>query len=134
MHKGFTLIECVIAILLLTIVLVGGMAFYFYSYGNLQAATHRRMAMQVANAVLEGLKNAGYSNLPNPAPASPGLWRGPTNVAIGGLNGQENIYVFDVDDNGGGTDYKQVRVELIWAEPGRVDNQVLVLDTFIAPR
>ena len=141
MRKGFTIIECLISILLLAITLAGGMAFYFYSTGYLAAATHRRIAAELANARLEEIKNAGYANLPEPAPAAPGLWDDPDvpgvppePVTISGLTGQQEVYVRDIDINGGGTDYKQVEVKIIWNEPSRAGSQEVTLDTFIAPR
>ena len=129
MQKGFTIIECLISILLLAIVMVGGMAFYFNSTGHLTAATHRRIAAELANARLEAIKNNGYAVLP-PQPLGPplGIWLGPTDITIGGLTGQQEVYVFDVEN------YKEVRVRIYWNEANAVGLQEVILDTYIAPR
>lgn len=133
--KGFTIIECLISILLLAIVMAGGMAFYFYSTGYLASATHRRIAAEMANARLEQIKNSGYANLPDPAP---GLWDDPSvpgvppePVTIGSLPGQQEVYIFDIDENGGGTDYKQAEVKITWTEPSKTGPQEMVLETYI---
>lgn len=124
---GFTLIECVISLLLLAVVLVGGMAFYFYSDKSLTIATHRRMATELANARLEELKSGGLAGLPNPVPP-------PANIDIGSLVGQQAVSISDVDDplTPGTNDYKQVQVKIDWSEPEQTSNQEVVLDTFIA--
>lgn len=116
------------------------MAFYFYSTGYLAGATHRRIAAETANARLEQIKNSGYANLPDPAPGAPGLWDDPSvpgvppePVTIGSLPGQQEVYVFDIDQNGGGTDYKQVEVRIAWVEPSKTGNQTMTLETYIAP-
>lgn len=132
MKRGFTLVECLISLLLVIIVLVGGAGFYFYASQILRGSTHRRIAAEIADSKTEEIKNAGYSSLPNPAPG--GLWQGPINVTIGGLTGQENIYVYDIDDDEDTiTDYKQVKVKVNWPEPGKSTGQEISLDTYLAP-
>ena len=51
--KGFTLIEVLVSLLLLTLILLGGMSFYFYSDQHTQTALHRRVAAGIAESVME---------------------------------------------------------------------------------
>ena len=58
--NAFTLIECMISLLLIAIVLAGGIAYYFYSNDYLQAAIRKRIATEIASSKLEEIKNKGY--------------------------------------------------------------------------
>lgn len=130
---GFTIIELLISLLLLTIVFIAGMAFYFYSNQFMLTSFHRRVATELANSIMEQIKQDGYDSLPNPAPTS-GLWQGPIPINIEDLTGNQNIYVTDIDDDGdNATDYKQVNVEIDWQEPGKKNQQTIKLETYIAP-
>ena len=125
-NQGFTLIECTIALLLLTIVLVGGMAFYFYSYSYFQTANHKRIAMQIANAKLEDLKNIDdYSSLEAKNNEH-------TAESVGGVSYDKYVYVSDGPENPT-YQYKQVRVRVAWVDPAKSAPQEIVLDTYIAP-
>ena len=119
---GFTIIECLISLLILAILMTGGMAFYQYSNDLMKAATHKRIAVEIANAKMEDIKKNGFGSLPS----IDGLWQ--TNpITIAGLSGQQNVYVYDVSN------YKRVAVENTWLEPGKTGNQVVKLETYIAP-
>jgi len=131
--SGFTLIESVIALLLIAMMLSGGLALYLYSQGHLNAAIHRKMATNIANSRMEEIKNGGYGNLPDPAPVSPGIWTGPSSVAIAGLTGTETDYVFEFDADGDGlNDSKHIRVDISWHQPDKTAAQHVTLDTIIA--
>ncbi|MDD5729683.1 MAG: prepilin-type N-terminal cleavage/methylation domain-containing protein [Candidatus Omnitrophica bacterium] len=125
MNKGFTLIEALIALLLLAITVVGSMAFYFYSNQSTAITVHRRMAVEFANSELEGLKNTPYDNIVSKSPA--------VNITTGNLselNGKEEILVAeDVSHN-----FKQISVTITWTEPASGLGQNLVLNTYIAKR
>ena len=114
--KGLTIIECLIALLLLTITLVGGMAFYFYSSELLGYATHTRIALSIANASLEELKKDINASLP-------------TSVAIGDLppEAQPPPTIEDVP----GRPYKHVQIQITWHEPSRDGQQNIILDTYM---
>jgi prepilin-type N-terminal cleavage/methylation domain-containing protein len=130
---GFTIIECLISLLLLVIIMIGGMAFYTYASQYTRAALHKRAALEIANTRMEAMRNSGYSSLPDPAPVS-GLWQGPLNISVANIAGQENIYVYDVDENiDGVTDYKKVSVEIKWQQAGNTSWQTIKLETYIAP-
>lgn len=128
LRKGFTIAECLISLLLLTVILVGGMAFYFYSTEYLSFATHRRMVTELANAEAEDIRNDGFASLPDPVPN--GLWlaRSQEAVTIGSLSGTKDVYVFDVP----GVGYKQVEVRISWNEPGKTATQEIAINTYIS--
>ncbi|KPK96717.1 MAG: hypothetical protein AMJ95_12660 [Omnitrophica WOR_2 bacterium SM23_72] len=131
--KGYTLIEVLVSLLLLTLILLGGMSFYFYSDQHTQTALHRRLAVGIAESTMEQIKRNGYASLPEPAPTH-GLWQGPLTLNVNQLPAAENIYVYDVDDNGDSLiDYKQVCIEVTWQDPGNSLQQQVKVDSFIAP-
>jgi prepilin-type N-terminal cleavage/methylation domain-containing protein len=125
-RKGLTLIECLIALLLLAITVVGGMSFYFHSNQYLRGSIYRRLAAEIANAQMEQIKRNGFAGLP----AADGLWTSQT-IDIGGLTGggTQNVYVYDVDSGA----YKHVLIETDWQEPGQTTQERVRLDTHIAP-
>jgi len=109
--RGFTLIESLISLILLSIVLTGGMQFYFNSQKLVSLASHKRLALHIANARLEEMRKNGYGALPNPAPG-PGVVT-TTTITVGGLTASRVETVVDVDANGDSvTDYKSVDVEV----------------------
>lgn len=132
MSKGFTIIECLISILLLAIVMAGGMAFYFYSNEYFQGSIHKKIAVEIINSDIEKIRKDGFAELPD----ADGLWKS-EDQNIRGLTGFTNnkrIYVYQVDKNGDGNiDYKHVRIELNWQEAGKQTQQAVRLDTYISP-
>ena len=89
--------------------------------------------MGIAESKMEQIRESGYSSLPAPAP-SDNHWQGPLAVSIEELPAAENVYVYDIDDNGdSSTDYKQVSIEIAWQDPGNSLQQQIKLDSFIAP-
>ena len=129
-NKGFGLIETLISILLLSIVLTGGMAFYFNGNEFMGLAKHKKMALEIANSKLEDLKNFGYGSLP---PAGTLVV---TNIAVGGLSAVQTTTVTNQDDPVGGNpvDYKEVRVRVDWTEAGKITApQQIDLTTFMSP-
>ena len=133
MRKGFTIIECLISVILLAITMVGSMAFYFYSTGHLAGATHKRIAAELANAKMEELKNTDYDDITNDTQnitisATPG-------IPMSGINGTENVTVNPGGGHFGGPEYKEVHVEIAWSEPTKSGlQQKVTLSTNIAPR
>jgi len=137
--KGLTLVECLIALLVLTILLTVGMSLYFYSQESLQGAVNKRIAAEMASAELEYLKNSDYDVLDeaildpdNKWPARSGTTNGIIN--IGNLTGHKDVFLYDIDADGNGTtDYKQVHVEVYWRDPAKNADSKISLDTYIVP-
>lgn len=133
--KGLTIIECLLSILLLAIMLTAGMAFYFNAQASMRGSIHKRIAVEMASAQLENIKNSGYLNLPDYCPEPDGCVIPNRNVAIGALVGLSNTVVKDVDEPGTpvGTDYKRVTIQISWQDPGKSSSSAVSLDTYIAP-
>lgn len=104
--------------------MTGGIAFYRYSNDLMKQATHKRIAVEIANAKMEEIKKNGLGSLPS----IDGLWDAKTdnNLPIAYLIGQEKVYVYAVST------YKRVVVEITWQEPSKTGNQVVKLETYIA--
>ena len=130
-NQGFTLIETLISILLLSIILFAGMAFYFNGDEFMTKAMHRKMAQEMANSKMEDLKRAGYANLP-----ASGTSVVDATVKVGGLSATRTTTVTNKDDPSGGNpiDYKEVKVRVDWNEAGKVtaSPQSFSITTFMA--
>jgi prepilin-type N-terminal cleavage/methylation domain-containing protein len=134
--QGLTIIECLLSIIILAIMLTAGMAFYFNAQTSMRWSVHKRIALEMAGAELEKIKNAGYSNLPDPCPGPAGCVITNPNVAVGALVSLSNTTVVkDVDEPGtpAGTDYKQITTQISWQDAGKSVTQSARLDTYIAP-
>jgi len=132
--KGISIIECLISLIILAILLTAGMSFYFLSQGSIRGSIRKKIALSYANSALERVKNEGYALLPNPAPVWTNHPLYPTpSVNIGDVTGGRDISVIDRDYDGGGADYKEVRVTITWIEPGKTSSDTITLATFMAP-
>ena len=58
-NQGFSLVESLIAIVILGIVFTGGMAFYYHSNELYYHGLHSQMATWVADTKMEEIKNLG---------------------------------------------------------------------------
>jgi prepilin-type N-terminal cleavage/methylation domain-containing protein len=58
-HLGLSLVESLIAIVILGIVMAGGMAFYYNSNALYYRGLHLQLATWTANSKIEQIKNAG---------------------------------------------------------------------------
>src|SRR5689334_1849535 len=91
-HSGFTLIEALISILLLSITVVAGMSFYFRSDEVMTLVTHKRIAAQLAASRLEDIKKlarANFNALPE-APGPEGVVLENTDLTIGALEAKSS--------------------------------------------
>lgn len=61
--KGFTLLETVIAMVLMTIVGLGVASVFFYAASNTASAADREMAMAVAQQRIEQLRNVAFTDI-----------------------------------------------------------------------
>ena len=127
--KGFTLTEVLISLLLLSIVLIGGMGFYFNSTDVMTTAMHKKIAMEIATQAMEQIKDAGYVSLPIPAT---GNWETATTVTFGDFKVQKQRRVTD-ELPGGATANKKVEIQVSWPESGKQTTSVINLVTYMAP-
>ncbi len=128
--NGFGIIECLISILLLTFIMVGGMSFYIYSNSHLKIVTFERIAADLANSKMEEIKRIGYGNFTTYCPDT----NPDTTHTVGSL--PANITACMVSPyylNDGCADcgnYKHVQVTVSWMENNL--NKQVALDSFIA--
>src|SRR3989338_7782830 len=103
-NRGFGLIETLISILLLSIVLVGGMSFYFNGDEFMALTTHKNIAAEIASSHIESLRRNGYSALP--VSGTPVV---DSTIKVGGLSATQTTTVTDQDLPVGGNpiDYKE---------------------------
>jgi len=109
-QKGISLVEIMLAISILVIIVLGGATLFAYGAGQISQSKHARVAVQLANQKLEGL-------------------RADNNISIEIPNGEtiESISLEDVsyeqtttiEDLGS---YKKVEVIVNWLQMGRQHN------------
>ncbi len=104
MKRGFTLVEVLIATIILAIGLIGSSAFYYANRRNLYTARLERYAMWSAVERMEYIKGCSYSSLSE----------GETEeeVTIGNLTGERITTIADMDEDGVAFKSVNVRVEL----------------------
>lgn len=78
--RGFTLVEIMISILVLTVLVVGGAAALYHTGGGIQRQQNKREAIVAANSELEKLWSTTYTELGSAA--------GTTNVINVSVNGR----------------------------------------------
>ncbi len=128
-EQGFTILETIISIIILAIVLSGGIAIYTNATTIMTIAMHKKIAMEMANQVIEKLKEAGYNDAlladtgGSWTPADPG-----TTITFGdfSVNMQRRI------TNVGAPANKTVEVRVRWLEAGRQQNSEITLATNIS--
>jgi len=148
--SGITLIEVMIALIIIAIVILGGGMFFVYGRVQIVREAHRRAATLVASGRLERLKAADYSEI-TPEGFDPGsapywiVWNQEHNkwqssedpsydyVMVDNLIDQKMVtQAWCIDDDGDGTyDYLQVRTTVEWRNG---TTKTVSLDTLIAPK
>ena len=120
--SGFTLTETLISIVLLSIVLAGGMGFYFNSTDAMTRAMRKKIAIEIANENMEKLRNLAYASMTSPQTCIPGA-----TPNVGGLVGTCSITITAVST------YKQMVVNVTWTEPGKSAQGQVSLASYRAP-
>ncbi|MCF7864074.1 MAG: prepilin-type N-terminal cleavage/methylation domain-containing protein, partial [Kiritimatiellales bacterium] len=62
--SGFSLIEVMVAALLLAVLAIGGAAVMYQTGGNIQIQGNKRIALELANEVLERYQSMEYKDIP----------------------------------------------------------------------
>lgn len=105
--KAFSIIECLVSVLILTVLLTAGMAFFFLSESSLHTSVKHKVAVELANAKMEDIVNAVEQ-------------KGGSLTAANVTNSTETIgtymrivYVRDIETTttNSGPEYKEVRVQ-----------------------
>ncbi|MDD5454618.1 MAG: prepilin-type N-terminal cleavage/methylation domain-containing protein [Candidatus Ratteibacteria bacterium] len=115
---GVTLVEVMVAIIIFTIVMVGGFVFFFYGRSYIAHSNHQRMALELTKEKIEICKAFGYDSVV----LDPG-----TGVLLGGIQFTRSVAVNETSLNG---TYKTVTVTTSWQERG--NNYDVKLVTIIA--
>ena len=123
--KASSLVEVLISILLFAIVIAGGLGFYSYATHLQALATHKKIATQIANVMMEEYKSKLYSD--------PVLNLDPGGHTVPCTFNVDNLYVCWVYVQSPNSDYKQVKVGVKWSEVGMTADQWVNMTTFRVP-
>lgn len=112
--RGVTLVEVMVAIVIFTIVMVGGFVCFFYGRIHISHAYHQRMALEITKEKVEKCKAFGYNNvLTEPA----------TSIPLGGIQFSRSLSVVEQTSNG---TYKKLTVTTGWQDGGGSDSVQLI--------
>lgn len=126
--RGFGVIECLIALLLLSIMMAGGVAFYMFSNQYFQEATNRRIATALAQSELEAKRQAGYAAIGGIGSCTVDTSR-TVNLMPATIT---SCVLADGTDSGAFKPYKQVETIVDWTDPGKGFSRSVSLSTFIS--
>ena len=132
-RKGFSLVEVVIAMLILSVVAAGMLTIFAVGRRSVELAGHRIQALDFARETMEGVKGrvGGYLWSPTPDGSLDDSSSGPDH-AVGlpagcelltidsGADRSYTVWDVDVDEDGTfdpGEEYKRVTVTVTWTEP-----------------
>ena len=148
-EDGFSLIEVLIALVILVIVILGGGLYFFYGHLGINREGYRRAALELASQRLEQVKAADYSEVVLDPPSDQlyyitygSSWEkseGKTEETIAEDNLPDGVMVTEAqwvhDDGGSSYDYLKITVTVKWniAEWGDNTSNKVELVTFIAP-
>lgn len=143
-RSGTTLIEVMLAIVILLIMALAGASFIFYSSGQIGIEKNKRVAMELANARLEEMRFASYVSI---APghdyyvhkikkSGSGGWDidytgADENVTINNMSLPIVTTVQYVDEDGGFASYDYLKVDVEVNYSARDASQKVMLTTFI---
>ena len=144
LKKGFTLVEALIAMLLLLITFAGGATLFFNADRFIGYVVHKKLAVALINLKMEEIKGHGYDYqyaplqyIGDPFPAAVTVETETIDDLdnFEGFSFQRTISVLDIDDPAGGSlaDYKEITVAVTWTESLEDTLQTLSIVTYLAP-
>jgi len=116
-EKGTSLVEVMIAIVILALAILGGFVLFSYGRGQIDVQKNRRAAVQLAAQKLEGLKAGDYDNIQAGEITE--------NISLEGLSYVRNTGAEDLGL------YKKITVSVSWEQMNKTQN--VGLTTFIGP-
>jgi prepilin-type N-terminal cleavage/methylation domain-containing protein len=135
-QQGFTLLEVMIAMLLITMILLGGVQFFFGGRTHLQKARMRRLATICLTERAEYLRQLGYSGVSDVINeyevavqyGSQSLWRSTIVQEID--DDLDGMGTDDADSNP--VDYKNVKIVVGWlgTSPGNISATVILTEDY----
>ncbi|MEI6437985.1 MAG: prepilin-type N-terminal cleavage/methylation domain-containing protein [Candidatus Omnitrophota bacterium] len=139
--QGFSIIEAMIAIVVLGIVMAGGLGFFYYSNSLYSRGVHNQMATWIADSKLEELKKAGCTAATQDTGTTVGLIGDQTDTTNAAhLTGTRTVTWPATATQGvcGATTTKPactsptlVGVCVSWTEPGTAISSQVTLETYI---
>jgi prepilin-type N-terminal cleavage/methylation domain-containing protein len=126
--QGFSLVESLMAIVILGIIMSGGLAFYYSSNAIYYHGLHAQQATWVADSRMEDIKNVGCnaaSNLPN---MGVDTTSGSTMSLTGGLTVKRQVAFLACGTS------NQATVTVSWTEPGELagsNKHTVTLQTYV---
>lgn len=120
--KGMTLVEVMLAILVLTIVVMGGSFLYVCGSGHITLSKNYRVATELAAQKLEDFRadNAFNIDIPDDVPDDPP-------ITLGGVTFTRSTIVTPPADPNYAGSFKNVKVTVQWG----VDNQVVLATRYV---
>ena len=116
--KGTSLIEVMVAILILVIVIMGSSLLFVYARSQIHLRKHYRVAVQLTAQKLEELKAGSYNDIVGSEMQE--------SIPLEDLSYSRSLETEDIGS------YKKVKVTTYWEQMGKEHNVSLV--TFIAPK
>jgi prepilin-type N-terminal cleavage/methylation domain-containing protein len=115
--KGVTLVEVMVAIVIFTIVMVGGFVFFFFGRSYIAHSNHQRMALELTKEKIEMWKGSTYASIPSTQNES--------SISLGGVQFTRNTSAPETHDTDGSV-YKQLTITTSWQERGSTYNVQLL--------
>lgn len=115
--SGFSLIEVMVAVLLLMVMAIGSAAVMYQTGGGVQRQQNKREAIVAANTVLESYWNTTYSDLKAAAVNSPIS----DSVLVNGLTMPSSVTISSGQDGGTGESYVEIKVSITYMAGETVD-------------
>lgn len=110
---GFSLVEIMVASIVLVVGVLGAFAYFTYSRTMLNADAHRRVALEVAASRMEEIRACDCANIASYAEED-------TPAQIEGNDGWRTTLIEDIDEDGDATtDYYRATVTVRWTENSR---------------
>ena len=122
---GFTIVETLISIIILTIVLTGGIAIYFNTEAISTMTAHKKIATEIVNLRMEELRMMTYTDFNNQytlaSPAGPRNFNDPNvspdpALTVGRIPATRTIIVAEDANKCPLSDHKLVGVQVSWTE------------------
>ena len=105
-HKsGFSLIEIMVAVIILVVLALGGAAVMYQTGGGIQRQQNKREAIVAANRVLESLWNRTYVYIGSSPPTS-------TTESVNGNAMTTDVVISSEQTNADGDNYYDIQIEI----------------------